>query len=108
MDAERFTKRKDTRRRMKKEAFQLRLEEASIKKEIKKVEANPFAHASSVEMNMNDLARSIPLLDDLEEIEKPKKTKKTQRGDKTAVEGMSLNLFDELEEEQVLFFVWQM
>jgi hypothetical protein len=64
MDGERFEKKKDVRRRLKREAFQLRVEaQVAAKTAPTPASANPFA----AEMSLNDLARSVPLLDDLAE-----------------------------------------
>ncbi len=66
MEGERFEKKKQTKRRMKREAFQLQLEAraAEAAPSAAVVAPNPF-----VEMSVNDLVRSMPVLDDLGEAE---------------------------------------
>lgn len=99
MDSERFTKKKDVRRRMRKEAFQLRLEEqAAAKKEA--AAPNPFVGVGDGgEMSMNDLVRSIPVLDDLDE-EKKVRSNKREEAPVSIETLMNSSLFDELDEEK--------
>ncbi len=115
MDSDRITNTKADRRRMRKEAFQLRLEAQASASAAAKSVSNPFAEAivssatgeKDKEMSFGDLMKSMPMLDELGESEqtvgkknKQKNNKKREEAPQSIESLLNSSLFDELDEEK--------